>query len=486
MLKRKVMIFCVILTLGGYCGGSYLLPSVQASGSVREPDGPEMPTNPDEGDTQPEEPDTPGEGDNNPDDGSQGGDGSGGDQTEGGNDGSGGDTAGDGGSGSTGSDGSGGSGGSGSTTKPDNTTKPANPAKPADPARPGTTTRPGTSTKPGTTQSGTGNSSETGSYNGQVSDTDLTTDEEQASESDSMLKSLTFSSGVLSPVFDSSTYEYTLTLDSPVTELTVRAVAFNVYSEVEGDGKIALTAGKNLITITCTDLLGNVKTYLIHLTGSALDDDAIMENYSYTSEFNADEIPSDFEYAQVETGDSSLIGIHSDFFDIDAVCMVDTEGKKDFYIISDGKISSQNVEILTFGGKKYLLMPLTIDLKLRSGFQWTTGVINKKTVPGWQYSDGEKNFFQMYLRNEKKEDFIYQYDIQEGTLQKYDDKLLISSSDYEKEVDALNKSAKRKNLKYTLEFFVLTAGGALVCLGLLYIQNKGNGSLRRIFPKKER
>lgn len=149
-----------------------------------------------------------------------------------------------------------------------------------------------------------------------------------------MLESLSFSSGSLSPEFNSSTYEYTLTLDSPVTELTVRAVAFNVYSVVEGDGTVALTAGKNLITVTCTDLLGNVKTYLIHLAGSALDDDTIMENYSYTSEFEADSIPAGFETAQVDVGDSTLTGIHSSFFDVDAVCMIDAEGKKDFYIVS--------------------------------------------------------------------------------------------------------------------------------------------------------
>lgn len=310
--------------------------------------------------------------------------------------------------------------------------------------------------------------------------TEVTDGEEgDASPSDSMLRSLTFSSGTLEPEFDSSTYEYTLTLDSPVTTLTVRGVAFNIYSEVTGDGEIPLTADRNQIVITCTDLLGNARNYVVHLTGSALESGVIMENYTYISDFEADTIPDGFEESQVQLDDSEAAGIHSDVFNVDAVCMEDPEGNRDFYIVSNGEVTSQNVIMLDLAGGKYLLMPVTIDLKLRSGFTWATAEIENKMVPGWKYNDGEENFFQMYLRNEDQEDFIYQYDVQEQTLQKFDDDLMISSDEYQQAVNDLNKTARRENIKYTLEFLLLILAGGLACLILLYMQNKGTGRMGR-------
>ena len=295
-----------------------------------------------------------------------------------------------------------------------------------------------------------------------------------------MLQSLTFSSGMLNPAFDSSTYEYTLTLDSPVSALTVHAVAFNIYSEVEGDGEIPITAGLNQIVITCTDLLGNVKNYVIHLTGAALESSVLMENYRYISDFDAETVPVEFAAAQVELDGNIVAGIHSDLFDVDAVCMQDQNGNEDFYIVSDGEVTSQNVILMELAGKEYLLMPVTIDQKLRSGFTWATAEINGRMVPGWKYNDGEENFFQMYLRNEKQEDYIYQYDLMEQTLQKFNDELMMSSEDFEYAVNNLNQTAHRQNIKYTVEFLVLIAVGGAGCLVLLYVLNRGDGGFKKL------
>lgn len=505
MLKRKLLLFFAVAMIGIYAGGSCYLPSVQASASrTLDPgDTDTAPEDPggdtgdsDTGEEPSEDPggdsgaqtDPPSTGDDDtqepPDSGSDSGNtggNTGGSTGDGSSENTGGSKPSKPGGGSSSKPGGGGSSHTGGGTSSGSSGSSHTGSSTGGSGHSGSTGISGGSSS--ATSGGSGaSSSSTGLVTGGTSAEAADTQDGEASESDSMLQSLTFSSGTLSPEFDSSTYEYTLTLDSPVTSITVHAVAFNMYSEVEGDGEIPLTAERNQIVITCTDLFGNARNYVIHLTGTALESGVIMENYRYVSDFDEETVPAEFETAQVELEGSEVAGIHSGLFAVDAVCMEDPEGNQDFYIVSNGKVTSQNVILLKLAGKEYLLMPVTIDLKLRSGFTWATAKINSRMVPGWTYNDGEKNFFQMYLRNEKQEDYIYQYDLQEDTLQIFDDDLVISSDEYQQAVNDLNKTARRENIKYTLEFLLLILAGGIVCLVLIYIQNRGDG--RRVKIKR--
>ncbi len=295
--------------------------------------------------------------------------------------------------------------------------------------------------------------------------------EGDASESDSMLKSLSFSEGTLEPEFNSSVYEYSLQLEPEIAEFIVTAEVYNIYSTVEGDGTIKVSGNTKQIAVTCTDLYGNQKVYTINLLGTIDTESMDMGDYTYVPYFDEKNLPDTFTTELVNLADVQARGIYSEIFDVEAVCMEDSDGNQDFYVLQNGQVSDQNVIVTELTGKQFIFMPLTVDLKLRSGFTWTTAEIEQQQLPGWKYNDGEENFFQMYLRNEEKEDCIYQYDIQEKTLQKFDERMMISSEAYEDEVDVLNKEAKMKNLKYTIIFLILTALGGVVCIGVLYLQN---------------
>ena len=84
--------------------------------------------------------------------------------------------------------------------------------------------------------------------------------------SDATLKSLTVSSGTLSPVFSASTTNYTLTVPYNVDSITVSATVNNSEASISGTGTKTLTVGTNTVSIVVTAGDGTKKTYTITVT----------------------------------------------------------------------------------------------------------------------------------------------------------------------------------------------------------------------------
>jgi len=80
---------------------------------------------------------------------------------------------------------------------------------------------------------------------------------------DATLKSLVVDSGVLSPIFNASHFEYHVTVRSTVDSVMVTATPNSVKTEVIGAGKKALIEGNNTVTIGVKAENGSVKTYTI-------------------------------------------------------------------------------------------------------------------------------------------------------------------------------------------------------------------------------
>lgn len=69
----------------------------------------------------------------------------------------------------------------------------------------------------------------------------------------------------LTPVFNSETTTYDLTVPKKTKKVTISATAIASTSKVEGTGKIKLVRGENEVKITCTAENGTVKTYTIYI-----------------------------------------------------------------------------------------------------------------------------------------------------------------------------------------------------------------------------
>ena len=84
--------------------------------------------------------------------------------------------------------------------------------------------------------------------------------------SDATLKSLTVSSGTLSPTFSASTTSYTVSVPYSVTSLTVGATVNNSEASVTGTGSKNLSVGDNKINVVVTAGDKTTKTYVVTVT----------------------------------------------------------------------------------------------------------------------------------------------------------------------------------------------------------------------------
>lgn len=80
---------------------------------------------------------------------------------------------------------------------------------------------------------------------------------------DATLESLEVFPDTLTPVFEPGVYEYSMTVESDVTDIIISAIPSDSESIVKVDGNEELKAGSNTVTITVTSVSGVEKEYKI-------------------------------------------------------------------------------------------------------------------------------------------------------------------------------------------------------------------------------
>jgi len=93
--------------------------------------------------------------------------------------------------------------------------------------------------------------------------------ERGVASADAALKSLTVNNGTLSPKFSAGTLNYSVSVGSDVSSLTVKATANHPGAKISGTGKTSLKEGLNTIKVVVTAETGVKKTYTIKVTRAA-------------------------------------------------------------------------------------------------------------------------------------------------------------------------------------------------------------------------
>lgn len=186
----------------------------------------------------------------------------------------------------------------------------------------GSTSRPSTNTKPSTGTSSTQSPDKTSVPNeSNIENGDI-------KSSNNYLKSITLSSGTLSPEFYRETFEYTVeNLDENINEIEISAEAEDERSSISGLGKISLEPGENRIQIAVTAENGNVKEYIliINKKQNLQESDLRLQTLEINKinrdgEFSLLDIPFDketFEYS---------VEVEEDIEDLDVNPTVEKEG----------------------------------------------------------------------------------------------------------------------------------------------------------------
>jgi len=231
------------------------------------------------------------------------------------------------------------------------------------------------------------------------------------------LKSLSVEGYEISPKFDSSIKEYTVTVPADVEKIKISANKADSYASVNGTGEKNVEEGVNVFEIVVTSETGVSNTY--KLTVNVEDQNPIevtVDGKKYTLVKLAKNLekPELFEETTVKIEDYDIPAFVNSLCDYTLVGLKDETGIIKLFLYEDGKYFKFN-EFLT---DKLSLVFLKME-KLPSNYKKTTITLNQEKIEAYRTStDSKALIYAVNLSTGKKN--YYTYDSSEKTFQIFD------------------------------------------------------------------
>lgn len=261
------------------------------------------------------------------------------------------------------------------------------------------------------------------SGSGSSSGTGGTTSSKKEYSSDNKLKSLTITDYELKPKFDAKTYEYSIELDSDVTEIEIKATANDDKASVKGDGKVKVNEGANKIEIVVTAENGNDQKYIINATVKDLNPVEVTidkKKYTVIKREGVLEVPEGFDKTTAKINNQEVLAYYNKTLKYTIVGLKDKDGKASFYIYDDKKNSFTPYHEYSFNN--IALNILKMDKKLLpEGYKKYSLKIDNQEVDAYKLNKNSDNYlvYAMNLTTGKKD--LYVYDKKDNTVQRYTD-----------------------------------------------------------------
>ena len=267
------------------------------------------------------------------------------------------------------------------------------------------------------------------SSNNQNENQENKTEEKEAKKSSvNTLSSLSVSEGTLSPQFSSSTTNYSVKLSAEQTKISVSAKAKDSKAKVSGTGSHSLKAGENTIKVKCTAEDGSVKTYTI----TAYVD----EKPTVYTEFNDQKLGvvrdldgvegpnKSFEGTKVTLDGQEVQGWKSEQLGKTVVYLVDENNEEGYYLVEDGKITSQ-LESVSFAGINMYIVDIPQDKQNIEGMQFKELTIENQKIPGWVFENEKlSNYELIYVMLENGDYTYYMHEKNDNTFMKYSEEFI--------------------------------------------------------------
>lgn len=237
----------------------------------------------------------------------------------------------------------------------------------------------------------------------------------------------------LTPTFDKNVTEYELTVPNDVEMVNIQASKADNTASVKGAGETTLSEGSNKIEIVVTAQKGNTKTYILNITRQELNPIYVTvdgKQYSVVRKADNLELPSYYSSTTIMIGDDEVPAFESEITGFTLVGLKDEEGNISLYIYNtDG--SYKKYEQFTTEGVTFIVLETDEILK---GFESVNVTINDQEVKAYKMTISDADFVIVYGMNAKTgEKGWYQYDLREGSFQRYQTSVIISLQDDVKE-----------------------------------------------------
>lgn len=241
--------------------------------------------------------------------------------------------------------------------------------------------------------------------------------------SNNALASLTVSAGELTPAFDPTITDYTLSLPLRTNKITFTATPSDSKATVQGDGEVALQGGENKVAVVVTAEDGSAKTYNItvkvareptvffSLNGESLgvmqDTDGVTPPAGFsptTVPYSGEELPAWTNAA----GQMLLYLVNQDTLAAGFYLYDEAEGVQSPYLP------------IVCGATTYVYTGVPAEKESIPGLTLCDVEAFGHILKGWKYRDASlQDFCVLYLMDAGGNYGCHTYDSQSGTLQRF-------------------------------------------------------------------
>ena len=241
--------------------------------------------------------------------------------------------------------------------------------------------------------------------------------------SNNALASLTVSAGELTPAFDPTITDYTLSLPLRTNQITFTAAPSDSKATVQGDGEVALQGGENKVAVVVTAEDGSAKTYNItvkvareptvffSLNGESLgvmqDTDGVTPPAGFsptTVPYSGEELPAWTNAA----GQMLLYLVNQDTLAAGFYLYDEAEGVQSPYLP------------IVYGATTYVYTGVPAEKESIPGLTLCDVEAFGHILKGWKYEDASlQDFCVLYLMDAGGNYGCHTYDSQSGTLQRF-------------------------------------------------------------------
>ena len=240
---------------------------------------------------------------------------------------------------------------------------------------------------------------------------------------DNNLSSITLSEGTLSPEFNASTTEYSVSVGGSTEKITLNASANDAKAKVSGTGEQTVVPGNNRFVIVCTAENGAQKEYIVNVY---VDETPVVfttygeQSLGVVRNQTEIQIPTTFEQTSVSLDEQEVLAYYSDQLKTTLVYLQNEAGEKNFYIYDEEKGITSIFKPLTILGRNVIVYDLTEEEKVREDMVYSEVTIDGVQLYGWTYENPDfENYIHIKVMNEAGEKVVYQYEKSENTLQLY-------------------------------------------------------------------
>ena len=233
-------------------------------------------------------------------------------------------------------------------------------------------------------------------------------------DSDNSLKSLSIDDQKLNPEFNKDTLEYSVELENNVEKIKINAETTSSKSSIKGTGEIDVKEGLNKIEVVVTAENGSTRTYIINATVKEKDPIKVKvagKEYTIVRKLDGLKIPTTFTEKEIES-------FYNKKIKCTLVALKDQIGNISLYVYNSK--NNKYTKYSPIVSNSINIIVLDEDINIPHGYKKDKFDYNGEEVVGYSIKDNSKFRLVYGLNVETGKKGFYLYDMQEGTIQRFD------------------------------------------------------------------